>query len=130
MGITRLKRKARRNKQTAAKRQNSIQQLNRKPVIKNIDKEAIKASFGAATPAVEEAPAPAPVEEVQAPVAEAAEPVAEEATEAVAEAQEETSAAVEEANDQVEEAMEAAQDAVEEAEEAPEAGEDEETKAE
>ena len=46
MGVTRLKRKAKRNKQTAAKRQHSIKQLSSKPVIKNIDKEAIKASFG------------------------------------------------------------------------------------
>ena len=53
MGITRLKRKAKRNKQTAAKRQHSIKQLSSKPVIKNIDKEAIKASFG--TPSVKKA---------------------------------------------------------------------------
>ena len=51
MGITRLKRKAKRNKQTAAKRQHNIKQQGSKPVIKNIDKEAIKASFG--TPSAE-----------------------------------------------------------------------------
>lgn len=45
MGITRLKRKARRNKQTAAKRNNSIKQLSAQPVIKNVDKEELKASF-------------------------------------------------------------------------------------
>ena len=55
MGVTRLKRKARRNKQTAAKRNNSIKQLSYQPVIKNIDKEALKASFGQTeAPAVEE----------------------------------------------------------------------------
>lgn len=85
MGITRLKRKARRNKQTAAKRQVKMQQLNRQPVVKNIDAEAAKASFGTAPEKVAEAPAPA-AEEVKAeavveetPVAEATEEVVEEA---------------------------------------------------
>lgn len=45
MGITRLKRKARRNKQTAAKRNNNIKQLTAQPVIKNVDKDELKASF-------------------------------------------------------------------------------------
>ena len=45
MGVTRLKRKARRNKQTAAKRINTIRQLTAKPVLKNVDKEELKASF-------------------------------------------------------------------------------------
>jgi len=45
MGVTRLKRKARRNKQTAAKRQNSIKHLSFQPVIKNVDQEELKASF-------------------------------------------------------------------------------------
>jgi len=45
MGITRLKRKARRNKQTASKRNSSIKHLTATPVIKNIDKEALIASF-------------------------------------------------------------------------------------
>ncbi|MFY0593075.1 hypothetical protein [Roseivirga sp.] len=45
MGVTRLKRKARRNKQTAAKRNNSIKQLTAVPVIKNIDRDALIASF-------------------------------------------------------------------------------------
>ena len=45
MGITRLKRKARRNKQTASKRNSSIKHLTSTPVIKNIDREALIASF-------------------------------------------------------------------------------------
>ena len=122
MGITRLKRKARRNKQTAAKRQNSMKQLNAKPVIKNVDQEEMKASFGTSAPAepvvdevvetpaavveevVEEAPAAEVVEE--APVAEPAEevaeveaPVAEATEEAAAEASEEVTAEAEEAPD-------------------------------
>ena len=47
MGVTRLKRKARRNKQIAAKRINTIKQLTAKPVLKNVDKEELKASFTA-----------------------------------------------------------------------------------
>ena len=76
MGVTRLKRKARRNKQTAAKRNNSIKQLTAKPVIKNVDKEALKASFALAEApkkskakkekAVEEAPKAEVVEETPA----------------------------------------------------------------
>lgn len=45
MGITRLKRKARRNKKTSATRKNNIKQLSAQPVLKNIDKEAAKAAF-------------------------------------------------------------------------------------
>lgn len=45
MGITRLKRKARRNKQTAAKRNTNIKQLTAQPVIKNVDKDELIASF-------------------------------------------------------------------------------------
>lgn len=52
MGITRLKRKARRNKKTSATRKNNIKQLSAQPVLKNIDKEAAKAAFE--TPAKEE----------------------------------------------------------------------------
>ncbi len=114
MGVTRLKRKARRNKQTAAKRQNSMKQLNSKPVIKNIDKEAILASFGSA-PAVEEAPTAAPeVKEEAAPevVAEAPAveeaPVAEEAAPEVEEAPAAEEAQAEEAADDSEEAKEEA----------------------
>jgi len=47
MGITRLKRKARKNKQRSAARINTIKQLTATPVIANIDKEALKASFEA-----------------------------------------------------------------------------------
>tara|TARA_R110000796_G_scaffold252596_1_gene388376 strand:+ start:21401 stop:21673 length:273 start_codon:yes stop_codon:yes gene_type:complete len=46
MGITRLKRKARRNKQRSADRVNKIKQLTSTPVIANVDKEELKASFG------------------------------------------------------------------------------------
>lgn len=114
MGVTRLKRKARRNKQTAAKRKNSIQQLNRKPVIKNIDKEAIKASFGTA-PAKEEAPVPAVEETTEKVVAEAPAAVKEETL--VAEADTKVEEAVSEASEAVESAMEASEEAVETAEE-------------
>ncbi len=109
MGVTRLKRKARRNKQTAAKRQNSMKQLNSKPVIKNIDKEAILASFGSA-PAVEEAPAAAPeVKEVvaEAPAVEEA-PVAEEAAPEVEETPAAEEAPAEETADDSEEEKEEA----------------------
>ncbi|OEJ99984.1 hypothetical protein BFP71_10600 [Roseivirga misakiensis] len=68
MGVTRLKRKARRNKQTAAKRQNNIKQLTATPVIKNIDKEALIASFPKA-----EAPK-AEVKETKAEKSEEAKP--------------------------------------------------------
>ena len=63
MGITRLKRKARRNKQTAAKRQSSIKHLQAQPVIKNIDKEAAKAEFVAS--AVETKKPKAKIEKVE-----------------------------------------------------------------
>lgn len=75
MGVTRLKRKGRRNKQRAAERQNTIKQLTAKPVLKNIDKEELKASFKteepkkAAKAKKEEAPK-AEVKEEKAPKAE------------------------------------------------------------
>ncbi len=75
MGITRLKRKARRNKHTAAKRNNNIKQLSAQPVIKNVDKEELKASFSVA-----EAPKKAKAKKA-APKAE----VVEETVEVVAE---------------------------------------------
>ena len=72
MGVTRLKRKARRNKQTAAKRQNSMKQLSYQPVIKNVDKEALKESFDQQTETVvENKVVEAQVESVEAEVAEA-----------------------------------------------------------
>ena len=49
MAITRLKRKGRRNKQTAAIRRSSIKQLTSKPVIKNVDVEEIKEGFKASS---------------------------------------------------------------------------------
>lgn len=51
MGVTRLKRKARRNKQRAADRVNKIKQLSAVPVIANVDKEELKASFETTTKA-------------------------------------------------------------------------------
>lgn len=116
MGVTRLKRKARRNKQTAAKRNNSIKQLTAQPVIKNIDKEALKASFAPAeapkkskakkekavkeapkaeVEAVEETPV---VEEVKAEETVEEAPVVEEPKAEAAE--EETEATVEESNEE------------------------------
>ena len=106
MGITRLKRKARRNKQTAAKRQNSMKQLNSQPVIKNIDQEAIKASFGTAPAPVVEEPVAEVVEAtpegvVEEVVEESAEAPVAEATEEVAAEAETEEAPVAEANDSV-----------------------------
>jgi hypothetical protein len=45
MAVTRLKRKGLRNKLTAKARVNQIKDLLRKPDIRNVDVEAIKASF-------------------------------------------------------------------------------------
>lgn len=45
MAITELKRKGRKNRAVANNKTNAIKQLLRKPVIKNVDVEAIKASF-------------------------------------------------------------------------------------
>lgn len=45
MAVTRLERKGRKNKAKASKRNQSIKLLNRKPVIKNVDIEEIKAEF-------------------------------------------------------------------------------------
>jgi hypothetical protein len=45
MAVTRLERKVKRNRMNATKAQNRIKQLLRRPVIKNVDIEAIKASF-------------------------------------------------------------------------------------
>lgn len=45
MGVTRLKRKGRRNKHVSAQRVNKIKQLTAKPVLKNVDKDELKASF-------------------------------------------------------------------------------------
>lgn len=85
MGITRLKRKARRNKQTASKRNSSIKHLTATPVIKNIDREALIASF----PVTE-----APVEAKAAPKAKAEKGAKAPKAEVVVE---ETAAVVEEA---------------------------------
>lgn len=45
MAVTRLKRKAKRNKSKAAARQAKIKRLNTKPVIESVDVEAIKEEF-------------------------------------------------------------------------------------
>lgn len=45
MAVTRLERKVKRNRIKATKAQNQVKQLLRKPVIKNMDIETIKASF-------------------------------------------------------------------------------------
>jgi hypothetical protein len=45
MGITELKRKGRRNRAIANNKTNAIKQLLRKPIIRNVDVDAIKASF-------------------------------------------------------------------------------------
>ena len=45
MAVTRLKRKAKRNKSRAAARQAKIKRLNTKPVIESVDVEAIKEEF-------------------------------------------------------------------------------------
>lgn len=84
MGVTRLKRKGRRNKQTAKARVARMKSLSFQPVIKNVDTEELKASF-----VVEEAPkkkaakAKKKEEKVEEPKVEA---VAEEVTPEVTEA--------------------------------------------
>ncbi|MBL3657492.1 MULTISPECIES: hypothetical protein [Fulvivirga] len=45
MAVTRLKRKAKRNKVKSKVRQETIQRLNTKPVIKSVDVEQIKEEF-------------------------------------------------------------------------------------
>lgn len=45
MGVTRLKRKDRVNKAVANNRVAEIKRLQQKPIIKNVDVEAIKAEF-------------------------------------------------------------------------------------
>ncbi len=45
MGVTRLKRKERRNRAVANNRQIVIKQLMKRPKIKNVDIEAVKAEF-------------------------------------------------------------------------------------
>ena len=47
MGVTELKRKGRRNKAVANNRKARIKDLLRKPEVRNIDVEAIKAQFAA-----------------------------------------------------------------------------------
>jgi hypothetical protein len=46
MGVTTLKRKLRRKRQSQNARVIKIKQLSAKPVIKNVDIEELKASFG------------------------------------------------------------------------------------
>jgi hypothetical protein len=49
MAVTRLKRKERKNRARATNRQAKIKNLTAKPVIKNIDIEAVKQEFAAKT---------------------------------------------------------------------------------
>ncbi len=65
MAVTRLKRKGRRNKTTARVRVETIQRLNSKPVIKNVDVEKIKAGFSG-TSAKAEKKEKAPAKKVEA----------------------------------------------------------------
>lgn len=98
MGVTRLKRKGRRNKHVSAQRVNKIKQLTAKPVLKNVDKEELKATFEteepkkAAKAKKEEAPkaeakkekapkAEAPAKEVKTEEAPAKEEASEESAE-------------------------------------------------
>lgn len=71
MAVTRLKRKAKRNKVKAKVRQESIQRLNTKPVIRSVDVEKIKEEFkqgskGTAKAKKEAAPAEAAAERTEA----------------------------------------------------------------
>ena len=94
MAVTRLERKGRKNKNVAKKRVNTMKRLATKPVIKNIDVEAIKAEFeaGATKPAAKAKKAPkakkeeAPVEEVKVEATEVVEEVKEEVAAVEAEA--------------------------------------------
>jgi hypothetical protein len=47
MAVTRLKRKEKRNRAKANNRVQAIKQLSKKPIIKNVDIEAIKQEFAA-----------------------------------------------------------------------------------
>ena len=73
MGVTRLKRKGRRNKQRAAQRQTQIKFLTSTPVLKNVDKEELKASFTTEEPKKE-----AKAKKEEAPKAEVVETAAKE----------------------------------------------------
>ena len=93
MAVTRLERKGRKNKNVAKKRVNTMKRLSTKPVIKNVDVDAIKAEFEAAAAKPEKtkkakaskAKAAEPVEEVKAEVVETVEEVKEEVAETKAE---------------------------------------------
>ena len=81
MGVTRLKRKGRKNRNVSASRQFSIKHLTATPVIKNVDLEELKKQFTAPKPeAKKETPAP----KAEAPVAKAAAPKKEAAPKAKA----------------------------------------------
>lgn len=82
MGVTRLKRKGRRNKQTAKARVARMKSLSFQPVIKNVDAEELKASFVTEEAPKKKAAKAKKVEKVEEPKAEA---VVEETTPEVAE---------------------------------------------
>jgi len=81
MGVTRLKRKGRKNKNVSSSRQFSLKHLTKTPVIKNVDLDELKKQFSAPKKEtkkeeakVEAAPvaeAAAPAEKAEAPKAEA-----------------------------------------------------------
>ncbi len=70
MGVTRLKRKDRKNKARANNKVARIKQLLATPVIKNVDMDEFRAQFG-------EAPKNKPAETAEAPAAEKEEATAE-----------------------------------------------------
>ncbi len=55
MAVTRLKRKEKRNRAKANNRVQAIKQLTKKPIIKNVDIEAIKQEFAAKTGTTDQA---------------------------------------------------------------------------
>jgi hypothetical protein len=92
MAVTRLVRKALRNRTVSRKRQEAIKRLTTKPVIKNVDIEQIKEEFAK----IKSTPAPkkeAPVKEEPKVEAQVEKEVAEVAAAPVAEVKEETKAA-------------------------------------
>jgi hypothetical protein len=79
MTVTRLKRKDRKNLARAVNKTRVIKQLLYRPVIKNVDEEALKAKYGTVTAAPKAAVAAPKKEEAVAAAPVAAEPAADEA---------------------------------------------------
>lgn len=78
MASTKIVRKLRRKRSDQARKRNTIKVLTAKPVVKNVDIEELKASFGGAKKATAKKAAP---KKEEAPKAEAAAEVKEEAKE-------------------------------------------------